>query len=629
MRNRVHYLILFLLLSLPALAQENFSWSGIAGTIIEKNVTINDAWTGTPTAQAYYRPGGSLIPTSQQPVVTKIADKLYVRFNATKSMAERTYIVISTGATVRYTGYLTLTIGTIPPTTGGGTGTGTVTVAGVQGLSGALNERVAVTAYQQDRDQLVNLINQRATAQQVNAIQQTATSAISRVSSLSGVLAARVQTKTTIRAMNAINTPMTPDVIDVKGVGGGTYYLDPADTSTPDNTGTVLVTANGLRYKLMQAGPVSIEQFGVTYNDFGKASANTAALIRALASGRELTAQASKVYTAGSVTAVTGTTIRFNGNGVIFEHITQNDLFNFANGVSGSIQNVNINAGINMTGLDAVALRIKCQPGRQPGIVLRDVKVSRAGGDIEWGKGIIIIDPDNAVVSDVTIDGRGDASLGSTVPTFNGLEVTCTRAAVSGVFRNVKVYSGGLYGVFVRSPTIAGLEGMKWTECDVVGMDYGYDIESTADFNVYIPTQLTFVNNHAEVKKRPFRLRNFIQATISNCLFYVLATPSRLGTGMELLNTSQVNVQSTGLYNTGNGPMYGIIVGGEGTIDGTLRDITISQGTGSSSNAAIILFPTANKCFLDNIRRTGGSSTVVNQGSNNVIGRTFNAGILE
>ncbi|WP_077920426.1 hypothetical protein [Spirosoma sp. 209] len=420
-----------------------------------------------------------------------------------------------------------------------------------------------------------------------------------------------------------------PKIINRTDTGGGIYVLDAADTSSPDNTGTVVVTANGLRYKLTQPGPVGIEQFGVVYNDFGSAAANTAALTKAIASGRALTAQLAKAYTAGSVTAVAGTTIQLDGNGVTFEHITQNDLFDFSNGVSGTITDLNINAGINMTGLDAVGLRIKCQPGRLPGIVLDKIKVSRAGGDIEWGKGIVLIDPDNAQVHDITIDGRGDASLGATTPTFVGLDVSCTRAAVSGVFRNIKVYSGGLYGVYLRSSTQAGLEGMEWTKCDMVGMDYGYDFESTADYNTYIPTQFTFTNNHAEVKKTAFKLRNFIQVVASNNLFYVKALANRLGTGMQIENCSQSSFVSNKVFNTGDGPCYGAIFGGQGMIEMSLVDFTVGMGTGSGSNAAVILFSTCNKSFVDNIKRTGGGNTVTNLGTDNVVGRTFNAGVLE
>ncbi|MGS1071532.1 hypothetical protein [Burkholderia glumae] len=44
--------------------------------------------------------------------------------------------------------------------------------------------------------------------------------------------------------------------------GGGAYQLDPNDTSTADNGGTVIVALDGGRWKLQHTGAVSIRQFG-------------------------------------------------------------------------------------------------------------------------------------------------------------------------------------------------------------------------------------------------------------------------------------------------------------------------------------------------------------------------------
>lgn len=44
--------------------------------------------------------------------------------------------------------------------------------------------------------------------------------------------------------------------------GGGLYALDPVDATTPDNGGTVIVAADGGRWKLQFTGQVSIKQFG-------------------------------------------------------------------------------------------------------------------------------------------------------------------------------------------------------------------------------------------------------------------------------------------------------------------------------------------------------------------------------
>ena len=45
--------------------------------------------------------------------------------------------------------------------------------------------------------------------------------------------------------------------------GGGNYYLDPADSTSVDNGGTVIVATDGGRWKLVWFGSVSVLQFGV------------------------------------------------------------------------------------------------------------------------------------------------------------------------------------------------------------------------------------------------------------------------------------------------------------------------------------------------------------------------------
>lgn len=46
--------------------------------------------------------------------------------------------------------------------------------------------------------------------------------------------------------------------------GTGTWYLDLTDTTTPDNTGTVLVDADGKRWKRLYSGAIFVNWFGAT-----------------------------------------------------------------------------------------------------------------------------------------------------------------------------------------------------------------------------------------------------------------------------------------------------------------------------------------------------------------------------
>lgn len=81
----------------------------------------------------------------------------------------------------------------------------------------------------------------------------------------------------TIAALRALPKAGTPRVF-VCGYGkpgdggGGTYWYDPSDTTSSDNGGTLIVANDGGRWKLTQAAPVTIRQFGAV----GDGSANDA-----------------------------------------------------------------------------------------------------------------------------------------------------------------------------------------------------------------------------------------------------------------------------------------------------------------------------------------------------------------
>ena len=73
--------------------------------------------------------------------------------------------------------------------------------------------------------------------------------------------------------------------------GGGAYFIDPTDTTTADNGGTVIVAADGSRWKLAYTGRVSIDQFGAKRNNLGTdAPFNDAAIQNAFDSGIPLMA---------------------------------------------------------------------------------------------------------------------------------------------------------------------------------------------------------------------------------------------------------------------------------------------------------------------------------------------------
>lgn len=61
-----------------------------------------------------------------------------------------------------------------------------------------------------------------------------------------------------IRLLNGVNY----GIVITTNNGGGTWFYDPTDVITPDNTGTVLVTVDGKRYKRILSGEINFRWFG-------------------------------------------------------------------------------------------------------------------------------------------------------------------------------------------------------------------------------------------------------------------------------------------------------------------------------------------------------------------------------
>jgi len=150
---------------LMAQAQELINWAGQSGTVVERTVQINPAWTGTVTATAYYSQGGAPLGAPLQPSVSKVGDVAYVKFSSTLNMAARTYIIISTGSTPRYAGFLTLSEGTLTNTNPNVTGT--ISASQVVGLAATLSTKKDVRTYEVERNALIDLISQRALSSSV------------------------------------------------------------------------------------------------------------------------------------------------------------------------------------------------------------------------------------------------------------------------------------------------------------------------------------------------------------------------------------------------------------------------------------------------------------------------------
>lgn len=113
-------------------------------------------------------------------------------------------------------------------------GTDRVTGAKMREVSNVLAEQIDLKAGQVDFLALVSNVNTRSVSQELSSL---------RASSLSKLLAPAV--------INLTNRHQT-----------GSFVLDTADHSSADNTGRILVTAGGLRYKRVVSGPLWLPHYG-------------------------------------------------------------------------------------------------------------------------------------------------------------------------------------------------------------------------------------------------------------------------------------------------------------------------------------------------------------------------------
>jgi len=83
---------------------------------------------------------------------------------------------------------------------------------------------------------------------------------------------------TTLAGLRALTTPATTTVYQTIDYGGGQWYYDSADTTSADNTGTIVVSTSGARFKRIYNDSVNVEWFGATTSS----SDNTAAFQAAI-----------------------------------------------------------------------------------------------------------------------------------------------------------------------------------------------------------------------------------------------------------------------------------------------------------------------------------------------------------
>jgi|GEM_PF-2894468 len=124
--------------------------------------------------------------------------------------------------------------------------------------------------------------------------------------------------------------------------GGGLYYLDPADTTSTDNGGSVIVSADGSRWKLALSGLVNAKQFGLREGTSDAiSSANGIALQNALDTYKAVTLPDGTFYYPGNLT-ISKDGAKLIGSGKTSTRLVVSSANKTAIKIAGSLNNVEI-----------------------------------------------------------------------------------------------------------------------------------------------------------------------------------------------------------------------------------------------------------------------------------------------
>lgn len=168
--------------------------------------------------------------------------------------------------------------------------------------------------------------------------------------------------------------------------GGGQYYLDPSDSTSADNGGTIIVATDGGRWKLAYTGLVSVKQFGAKGDG---TTDDTAAFNAALAAVVAVRAPASTYNLAGTVNVVqNGQQLMGDGQGAtVFSHNnTTLPGIKIANGLTGWALSgfTSTRPGTAAAGADGITVNGSCSQA-----MVSDVTIEKSyGGFVAGGTDI-------------------------------------------------------------------------------------------------------------------------------------------------------------------------------------------------------------------------------------------------
>jgi hypothetical protein len=231
--------------------------------------------------------------------------------------------------------------------------------------------------------------------------------------------------------------------------GGGEYYLDPTDTTSADNGGTIIVATDGARWKLIHRGVVYVEQFGAKGDG---TTDDSTAILAALASAAGTVKLSNKAYRASQTIAVPPGKALHGA---------------FDSGASGGVADSFplIFGDLSVTPIISVS-----GGAAQESVALKNIIVNRATGTVPAGSiGVAVTNSlANLAVEDVTsLRSAIGFSVGAGTSTSLGLHF-------------LRCYTGQITQYHVQ---ISNVVEAIFTECRF-GRNGGLDVNTTAYVNI-------------------------------------------------------------------------------------------------------------------------------------------------
>lgn len=414
----------------------------------------------------------------------------------------------------------------------------------------------------------------------------------------------------------------------------GLFRRDDADTSTPDDSATVIV-ASGARYKLSYTTKgVNATQFGIVYgSDVSSliAERNRVYLQAALSSGRAVYIT-DVIEIVGTVT-VTNKAVFLEGIGpraIIRQRADANLLVVNQTDASAETYISDLTLEADGTFSTGVALthngfssplspdKIYQKPfGTISRVVIkgRDNFLTPSGGWTDtWKKGLVVNVPNRIMVKDINVQGTwGESNMNGTV----GVEISTTRTAVESYFDNI-VVANMQYGLLSPESSVnPAIEGLHITNCSWISVWDGISLKGSSQYNApgwYIR------GGHIAALHWCINIEGISQGFIQNIDLYNFGNninqPIAYAAMVQLSGAADWTIHHNRMYFQGNGSElntpFGILV--DGTVDvfavGNIIDANyIALKTGDNKPAIWLRDYAQNNSIHNNIR-VGGNKTV-------------------